>query len=127
MQDGPGGCDFEEAVRRAFFDLVFETLPAAACARGWPVTTPAGFERLLLDHVLGSPFEGCLSGQSGASAAVFDLLIAVELAGRILEGRCCVAELDRRSRALRDVAVTEAPCASAATPPPVPRRPRAIR
>jgi hypothetical protein len=125
MQDGPGGCDFEGAVRRAFVDLVFETLPAAACVRGWPVTTPAGFERLLLDHVLGSPFETRLSGPSGASAGVFDLLVAVEVAGRILEGRCCVAELDRRSRALR--AAAEEPCASAAPLAPVRRPPRAAR
>lgn len=124
MQNEPvdcGGGDFEGAVRRAFVDLVFDTLPAAACRNGWPVTTPGGFERLLLDHVLGAPFETRLKGPSGASAGLFDLILAVETGGRILEGRCCVADLDRRSRALRgDVA-----------PPPAdalpPQRSRAAR
>lgn len=126
MQDGPGDCSFEGSVRRAFVDLVFETLPAAACARGWPVTTPEGFERLLLDHVLGSPFETRLTGPSGASAGLLDLLFAVETAERILEGRCCVAELDRRSRALRAAALPASCPATSLPAPPHPRR-RAAR
>lgn len=104
MTNGEDGCGFEASARRAFVDLVYETLPSAAGVRGWPVTTPAGFERVLLDHVLGAPFETCLTGPSGASAELFDLILAVETGGRMLEGRCCVAELDRRSRAMRGAA-----------------------
>lgn len=124
MQHGEGDCDFEGAVRRAFVDLVYDALPAAACRQGWPVTTPAGFERLLLDHVLGAPFETCLKGPSGASAGLFDLILAVETGARLIEGRCCVAELDRRSRALRGQAAR--PAAAEATEEPR-RRPRALR
>lgn len=127
MQDGLDDCGFEGSVRRAFVDLVFETLPAAARAHDWPVTTPEGFERVLLDHVLGSPFETRLRGPSGASAGLLELLFAVETAGRILEGRCCVAELDRRSRAMRVAAACETPCAAAAPTARARRRPRAAR
>ncbi len=120
MRDEPGDCSFEAAVRRAFVDLVYDALPAAACRRGWPVTTPKGFERLLLDHALGAPFETRLrAGPTAAMTGLLDLLLAVETGGRILEGRCCVAELDRRSRAMR--------CAEPAAAPDARRRSRAAR
>lgn len=121
MRDEPGDCSFEAAVRRAFVDMVYDSLPAAACRSGWPVTTPLGFERLLLDHVLGAPFETRLrAGPTGAVTGLMDLLLAVETGGQILEGRCCVAELDRRSRAMR--------CAEPLAAPDAPRRrPRVAR
>jgi hypothetical protein len=55
MCDRKDGRDFEATVRRAFARLTCEDLPRAAETRGWPIQTPAEFERLLLAHLGSSP------------------------------------------------------------------------
>ncbi|MBP7001273.1 hypothetical protein [Amaricoccus sp.] len=98
MGDRSRKCEIERDLRRAFGALVGEALPAAARRRGWPVATPAAFERLILDHVLDAPFESALRGRT---AGPLELAMAVELAARMLEGGVSVAAVQARSRALR--------------------------
>jgi hypothetical protein len=115
------GCEesfgtLEAEVRGAFHALVSEALPAAARARGWPVASPAAFERLLLDHVLGAPGEAPGPSADAAAASVVDLMLAVETGARLLEGRLCVLELRRRSLARRRTRPSDAACASHTDP-----------
>jgi hypothetical protein len=83
------GSDFEAAVRRAFARLTREDLPRAAAARGWPVRTPEEFERLLLDHLNEPP-------SPDRDPCLFDLVLAVELAERMLAGNLCCVTMSRR-------------------------------
>ena len=82
--------DFEATVRRAFARLTGEDLPRAAAARGWPVRTPAEFERLLVDHV-----RDVRTGGRG-ECCLFDLVLAVELGERLLCGKLCCTTMSRR-------------------------------
>jgi hypothetical protein len=88
MHDHEDAMGFEATVRRAFARLTREDLPKAAAARGWPVRTPAEFERLLLDHL----------GKSAPAAqpCVVDLVLAVELGERLLAGNLCCVTMNRR-------------------------------
>ncbi len=120
--------DFEATVRSAFGKLVRELLPAVACERGWPVSAPDGFERVLLDHALGAPWETALPGPGVGTVAPLDLMVAVEMGERLLEGSACVARMHRRSIAMRAAQAERSardpdlPRASAA--PSAPRGPR---
>jgi hypothetical protein len=110
MRDTDDGSDFDATVRRAWRQLVAVDLPRAAAGRGWPVTTPAGFERILLDHVVCAPFE-TVFGRGGADAApLLDLILAVETGAQLIEGTASPSELNRRSLALR-ASRTGEPCA----------------
>lgn len=95
------GTDLAGTARRAWAELVGEVLPAAARSRGWPVTTPSGFERVLLDHVLGAPWETVIGRPSARTAGALDLIFALEMGERVREGSACLSEMNRRSLALR--------------------------
>lgn len=109
--DGTGGPDQADdafvdgcvgsTVRRAWTHLVACALPAAAQGHGWPVSTREGFERVLLDHAVGAPWETRVRRPCADFACLFDLMIAVETGARVLDGAACVSELNRRSLALR--------------------------
>lgn len=110
MRDMPDNIDFGDSlgatavdatVRRAWTDLINEALPGAAHARGWSIGTPADFERILLDHVCGQPWERVIAPPSRCNADAIDLLMAIEVGGRVLDGNACIAMLNRRSHALR--------------------------
>jgi len=111
MRDLQNGGKFEQEVREAFRALVAEALPAAAAARGWPVAAAPDFERLLLDHACGAPWDGP-AGCGAARTSLLELVLAVETGARLLDGGACVAELSRRSLDLR-AAACAAPCALA--------------
>ena len=88
MHDPKDGADFEATVRRAFARLTREELPRAADARGWPIRTPAEFERLLLAH-LGN-------GAPKSRPCMVDLVLAVELGEGLLSGNLCCRTMNRR-------------------------------
>jgi hypothetical protein len=88
---------FEAAARRCWWHLLETRLPEAAVARRWPVTTPAGFERVLLDHVLEAPWEAVIPSPSPRNAPLLDLVLAIEMAERALAGDVDLAALDRCS------------------------------
>ncbi|MFO1107042.1 MAG: hypothetical protein U1E34_13160 [Amaricoccus sp.] len=98
MQQGDNTPLSEATVRNAWQQLIVEDLPRVARLRGWPQRTPAEFERVLLDQVLESP---CESGASRRTCAV-NLILAIELAGRALQGKVCLRAMERRSQAMRD-------------------------
>jgi hypothetical protein len=106
------GRDIETRARRAWVELVGTVLPAAAAGRGWPVATPAGFERVLLDHVLGAPWESVIGRPSAETACPLDLILALEMGERLCEGSACLCEMNRRSLALR----APEPCAHGPEP-----------
>lgn len=80
--------DIDGAARRAWTLMTRELLPDAACRRGWPISTPEGFERALRDQVGGAP-------------GTLELILAVEIGAQALDGRASIAALARRSRATR--------------------------
>jgi hypothetical protein len=88
MQDPKDGMDFEATVRRAFARLTCEELPRAAATRGWPIRTPAEFERLLLAHLGSAPPK--------AAPCMVDLVLAVELGEGLLSGQLCCRTMNRR-------------------------------
>jgi hypothetical protein len=88
MHDRKDGTDFEATVKRAFARLTREELPRAAESRGWPIRTPADFERLLLAHLGSSPAK--------ATPCVVDLVLAVELGEGLLSGHLCCRTMNRR-------------------------------
>jgi hypothetical protein len=92
---------FEASARRAWAQLVGAALPAAAEGRGWPVRTPAGFERILLDHALCAPWETTTAGRGVEAVPLLELILALEMGERVLDGDADVSELNRRSLALR--------------------------
>lgn len=98
MQQGDNAPLSEATVRSAWQQLIVEDLPRVARLRGWPQRTPAEFERVLLDQVLESP---CELGASRRTCAV-NLILAIELAGRALQGKVCLRAMERRSQAMRD-------------------------
>jgi hypothetical protein len=100
MRDVPSTASFDATVRRAWAALLAD-LPRAARGRAWPVDSAAGFERILLDHVLDTPWESAISPPSTRNADPFDLVLAIEMGERLLAGTASVSELDRRSLALR--------------------------
>lgn len=102
---GPCAKGFDGTIRHCWNALLIETLPSAARGRRWPVTTAAGFERILLDHVLGCPWEQVIAPPTGQNADALDLLLAIELGGQIVDGTSCVAEINRHSLALRAASV----------------------
>jgi hypothetical protein len=90
---------FSDSLHATWARLIGRDLPAAAARAGWPLRDPADFERILLDRVLGEAWAG--------PADDLDLIIAVELGGRLLEGGVCPVALDRESRARREAAAAE--------------------
>lgn len=101
MRDMPDTCGFETTVRRAWAALVREELPKAARGRDWPVTSASGFERVLLDHVFGKPWESVIAPPSARNAEPLDLILAIEMGEQLLVGEASISELNRRSLALR--------------------------
>lgn len=101
MRDMPDTCGFETTVRRAWAALVREELPKAARGRNWPVTSASGFERVLLDHVFGKPWESVIAPPSARNAEPLDLILAIEMGEQLLAGDASISELNRRSLALR--------------------------
>lgn len=101
--------DIETLARRAWAELVTTVLPAAASGRSWPVATPAAFERVLLDNVLGAPWETVIGRPSAETACALDLILALEMGERAREGLACLSEMNRRSLALR-ASHTGEPC-----------------
>jgi hypothetical protein len=91
--------DFEICVRRTWRRLVLETLPAAAAGRRWPVATPEGFVRVLLDRVHDGPWERHVDGDEGVDT--IDLVLAIEAGERVLSGAADLSEMNRRSLAAR--------------------------
>ncbi len=87
---------FADSLHAAWARMIGQDLPAAAARAGWPVREPADFERILLDRVLGEGWAG--------PADDLDLILALELGGRVLAGEVCPVALDRESRARREVA-----------------------
>lgn len=91
MRDSEEALSFEATVRRAFAQLTAEDLPRAAAARGWTLRSPQEFEQLLLDHLAGASGRG-----DRRDCCLVDLVLAVELGGRLLAGTlCCDKMLDR--------------------------------
>lgn len=101
MDDGHYRQGFEAAVRGAFATLVNDRLPAASRGRDWPVVGPEGFKRVLLDHAVGAPWEAALPGSGLPAASLLDLIVAIEMGERLVEGSACIVRLNRRSRAAR--------------------------
>lgn len=101
MRDMPDTSSFDGIVRRAWTAMLHETLPAAAPGRGWPVGSATGFERLLLDHVLAAPWESVIASPSSETADPLDLVLAIEMGERLVEGLASISELNRRSLAMR--------------------------
>lgn len=91
--------DFENCVRRTWRRLVLETLPAEAAGRRWPVATPDGFVRVLLDHVCDGPWERHVDAAAGVNT--IELVLAIEAAERVLSGAADLSEMNRRSLAAR--------------------------
>ncbi len=91
---------FEATVRAAWRSLVCEALPREACRQGWPMREAPDFERILLDAVTDGP----------GAAGLHEIMLAVELGGRVLDGQTCIRRLDHASRALR--AEAERPAAT---------------
>ena len=96
---GNGEDDFEATVRRAFDRLTTHDLPSAAAVRGWPVRSPAEFQRLLFDHLRDMPGT---SAPEGTDPCLFDMVLAVELAERLLAGRICCTKMSRRQHCADD-------------------------
>ncbi len=124
MGDGDKRRTFEATLRGAFATLVNQRLPAAARGRGWPVAAPDGFERVLLDHALGAPWETALPCPSIATATPFDLMVAIEMGERLIDGAACIVRLNRRSLAMR--AARARLCARAPEPDPCQQAVRAL-
>ena len=93
---GTGDETFEITIRRAFERLTTSELPAAAARRGWPVRTPAEFQRLLLDHLRDQRHE--LTDLGGGHPCLFDMVLAVELGERLLAGTNCCTKMSQRQR-----------------------------
>lgn len=85
----------EATIRGAWQRLIAEDLPRAARLRGWPLRAAADFERVFFDQILSRP---C---RLGARLPAMDLVLAIELANRALDGRICLDRLNRRSQAMR--------------------------
>jgi hypothetical protein len=91
--------DFETCVRRTWQRLVGETLPVQAARRHWPVATPDGFVRVLLDHVYDGPWELHAGDEKGVGT--IELVLAIEAGERALAGTADLSEMNRRSLAAR--------------------------
>jgi hypothetical protein len=102
-RDGSAAMDqrdgFADSLHATWARLIGRDLPAAAVRAGWPLHEPEDFERILLDRVLGEAWAG--------PADDLDLILAVELASRVLAGEVCPVALDRDSRARREAAAAE--------------------
>ncbi len=92
---GNGDDSFETSIRRAFERLTSHDLPAAAAARGWPVRTPAEFQRLLFEHLRDSRHA---PAPQGTHPCLFDMVLAVELGERLLAGKNCCTKMNERQR-----------------------------
>lgn len=93
--------DFETVIRRGWRHLTETVLPAEAPRRNWPVATPAGFQRVLLDHVMEAPWEEMVPGPGGDAIGIFELVLASEIAQRVLDGEIDLSALNRQSLARR--------------------------
>lgn len=90
MGDSQETPSFEATVRRAFERLTTEDLPRAAASRGWALRSPDEFEQLLLGHL------GSDGRVDRTRCCLVDLVLAVELGGRLLAGTlCCDKMMDR--------------------------------
>ncbi len=83
MGDSQETPSFEATVRRAFERLTTEDLPRAAASRGWALRSPGEFEQLLLGHL------GSAGPVDRTRCCLVDLVLAVELGGRLLAGTVC--------------------------------------
>lgn len=86
----------EVTVRAAWRRLISDLLPAAAPRLGCPSLTPLEMEHALLDRISDTP------RASGRDACAIDLVLAIELAERALDGEVCLGKLASHSRALRE-------------------------
>jgi len=107
MRDIPDIATCDETLHRAWKALTGTILPQTARARGWPVVTAQGFERLLLDHVLDAPWDAVIVPPDARQVDAIDLMLALETGQRLADGRASLAALERRSRALRTRATGE--------------------
>jgi hypothetical protein len=102
-RDGSAAMDqrngIADTLRATWKQLIGQDLPEAAARAGWPLRDPEAFERILLDRVLGEGWAG--------PADDLDLILAVELGGRVLEGKVCPVALDRESRTKREAAAAD--------------------
>lgn len=87
----------EAIVRKAWEHLISVDLPGAAKERGWPVSHPDEFERVLLDQVRTVPGD-CAETRDRSA---IDLILAIELAERALQGKACFFAMTARSKAIR--------------------------
>jgi hypothetical protein len=93
--------NFEHCVQRTWRRLVLEVLPAAAAGRRWPVSTPDGFVRVLLDHVFEGPWERHVGRPDLQAVGAIELVLAIEAGERVLSGKADLSEMNRRSLAAR--------------------------
>ncbi len=87
----------EAIVRKAWEHLISVDLPGAAKERGWPLSHPDEFERVLLDQVRAAPGD-CAETQD---RSMIDLILAIELAERALQGKACFFAMTARSTEMR--------------------------
>ena len=105
-----------EAERGRWRDLVEQRLPRAARA-DWPVRLDHCFARILLDNTCGAPLREQVAAPAWANLPLDRLATAIELGEAVLDGRADLAQLNRRSLALRGKLRGATPFAPIAPPP----------
>ena len=100
MNNGISQQEFERDLQKTWSRLISQDLPNAARARNWPVSTPDGFERLLLDHVQD---DGRITHDTALprNASAIDLLFAIEMGSKLLDGEACISTINQYSLAKR--------------------------
>ena len=92
----------ETELRRLWRDLVERRLPQAAARRpDWPVRFDHCFARILLDNACGRPWREAIAAPAWANAPPCVLEPAFRAGEQVLAGNADLAELDRRSLAMR--------------------------
>ena len=92
----------DETVRARWRDLVEVRLPGAARDRpGWPVSQDHCFARILLDAACGRPWREVVPAPAWRHTPAPTLAEAVRLGEAVLGGSADLADLNRRSLAMR--------------------------
>jgi hypothetical protein len=94
-------------IRGIWTSLTANRLTAAARDRNWPVSTQAGFERVLLDNVYGAPWETIEHAADASACDLVHLILAIEMGARVLDGSASLPVLNRRSLAFRALRAAE--------------------